>query len=196
MPENDGPNISYCGVNLTILPRYPTTGFSLIAWFMRQSLPLAAVSGEVKPMGITKRDRSSKPLRSAGARLRAALKTERPLQVVGVVHAYAALLAEKSGFKALYLSGAGVANASYGMPDVGITTLDNVLLDVRRIAAATQLPLLVDVDTGWGNPQKTVREMIKAGAGGIHIEDQVEAKLCGHLAGKKLVPAAEMVRRI
>src|SRR5215467_13033384 len=133
---------------------------------------------------------------SAGKRLRAALRAERPLQVVGVINAYAAILAEKSGFKALYLSGAGVANASYGIPDVGITTLEDVLIDVRRITGITRLPLLVDADTAWGNPRKTVREMIAAGAAGIHIEDQVEAKRCGHLAGKKLVSPREMVTRL
>jgi len=133
---------------------------------------------------------------SAGAKLRAALKREKPLQVAGVVHAYAAILAQSTGFRALYLSGAGVANASYGVPDIGLTTLDDVLIDVRRITLATSLPLLVDADTTWGNPKKTVREMIKAGAAGIHIEDQVEAKRCGHLPGKQLVPAGEMVARI
>lgn len=133
---------------------------------------------------------------SPGALLRRALQAERPLQVVGVINAYAAILAEKTGFKALYLSGAGVANASYGIPDVGITTLDDVLIDVRRITAITQLPLLVDADTGWDNPRKTVREMIKAGAAGIHIEDQVEAKRCGHLGGKKLVSTKTMVARL
>ncbi len=133
---------------------------------------------------------------SAGAKLRAALKREKPLQVAGVVHAYAAILAQSTGFRALYLSGAGVANASYGVPDIGLTTLDDVLIDVRRITLATSLPLLVDADTAWGNPKKTVREMIKAGAAGIHIEDQVEAKRCGHLPGKQLVPAGEMVARI
>jgi methylisocitrate lyase len=133
---------------------------------------------------------------SPGARLRAALKSERPLQIVGVINAYAAILAEDTGFKALYLSGAGVANASYGVPDVGITTLEDVLIDVRRITSATKLPLLVDADTGWENPRKTVREMIKAGAAGIHIEDQVEAKRCGHLTGKQLVRSKEMVQRI
>jgi methylisocitrate lyase len=115
---------------------------------------------------------------------------------VGVIHAYAAILAESAGFKALYLSGAGVANASYGVPDVGITTLENVVTDVRRITSITRLPLLVDADTGWGNPKKTVREMIRSGAAGIHIEDQVEAKKCGHLAGKQLVSADVMARRI
>jgi len=133
---------------------------------------------------------------SPGTRFRAALLAERPLQVAGVIHAYAAILAEKAGFKALYLSGAGVANASYGVPDIGITTLDDVLIDVRRIAGSTQLPLLVDADTGWADPKRTVREMIKAGAAGIHIEDQVAAKRCGHLPGKQLVPATEMVARI
>jgi methylisocitrate lyase len=133
---------------------------------------------------------------SPGARLRAALKAERPLQLVGVINAYAAILAEDSGFKALYLSGAGVANASYGVPDIGITTLEDILIDVRRITSASKLPLLVDADTGWDNPGKTVREMIKAGAAGIHIEDQVEAKRCGHLAGKRLVSPQEMCQRI
>jgi methylisocitrate lyase len=133
---------------------------------------------------------------SPGARLRAALKAERPLQIVGVINAYAAILAEDSGFKALYLSGAGVANASYGVPDVGITTLEDVLIDVRRITGASKLPLLVDADTGWANPQKTVRELIKAGAAGMHLEDQVETKRCGHLAGKELVRPEEMCQRI
>src|SRR5258707_1430792 len=133
---------------------------------------------------------------SPGARLRAALRRERPLQIPGVINAYSAILAEKTRFQALYLSGAGVANASYGVPDVGISTLADVLIDVRRITAATNLPLLVDADTGWENPRKTVREMIKAGAAGIHIEDQVEAKRCGHLGGKQLVSAKEMAGRI
>lgn len=133
---------------------------------------------------------------SAGARLRAAVRAERPLQVAGVVHAYAAILAENAGFRALYLSGAGVANASYGVPDIGLTTLEDVLIDVRRITSATKLPLLVDADTAWENPTRTVREMIRAGAAGVHIEDQVEAKRCGHLAGKQLVSAKEMVSRI
>jgi methylisocitrate lyase len=133
---------------------------------------------------------------SAGARLRAALRAERPLQVAGVIHAYAAILAENAGFRALYLSGAGVANASYGVPDIGLTTLGDVLIDVRRITSATKLPLLVDADTGWDNPRRTVREMIREGAAGIHLEDQVEAKRCGHLPGKQLVSAKEMVGRI
>src|ERR1043165_8591641 len=133
---------------------------------------------------------------SAGARFRAALKAERPLQIVGVINAYAAILAADAGYKALYLSGAGVANASYGMPDTGTTTLQDVLIDARRIAGASKLPLLVDADTGWDDPRRTVREMIKAGAAGVHIEDQVEAKRCGHLAGKQLVSADERCRRI
>jgi len=133
---------------------------------------------------------------SSGARLRAALRAERPLQVAGVVHAYAALLAGNAGFRALYLSGAGVANASRGVADIGLTTLDDVLIDVRRITSATRLPLLVDADTAWGNPRRTVREMIKAGAAGIHIEDQVEAKRCGHLPNKQLVAPERMAARI
>ncbi len=142
------------------------------------------------------KQRSSKGKNSAGARLQRAMLAEHPLQVVGVINAYAAILAGKTGFKALYLSGAGVANASYGIPDIGLTTLEDVLIDVRRITAVTQLPLLVDADTGWEDPRKTVREMIKAGAAGIHIEDQVEAKKCGHLGGKRLVSTKQMVARL
>ena len=133
---------------------------------------------------------------SAGGRLRAALKTERPLQVIGVINAYAALLAEKAGFKALYLSGSGVAVASYGLPDLGVTTLADVLVDVKRITSTTSLPLLVDADTGWSSPEQTVRKMIQAGAAGIHIEDQVEAKRCGHRPNKQIVSAEAMVARI
>ncbi len=133
---------------------------------------------------------------SPGARLRAAVQSERPLQIVGVIHAFAAILAEKTGFKAAYLSGAGVANASYGVPDIGMTTLEDVLTDVRRISGRSKLPLLVDADTGWNDPRETVRQMIKAGAAGIHLEDQVETKRCGHLAGKRLVSTQQMVRRI
>jgi methylisocitrate lyase len=134
-----------------------------------------------------------------GQRLRKALDEERPLKVVGTVNAYAALLAERSGFRALYLSGAGVANASYGLPDLGMTTLTDVLTDVRRITAASRLPLLVDADTGWGHAfmiGRTIREMIRAGAAGLHIEDQVAAKRCGHRPGKMLVSPAEMADRI
>ncbi len=133
---------------------------------------------------------------SLGARFRAALAAERPLQIPGAIHAYSAMLAERAGFRALYLSGAGVANASRGWPDLGMTTLDDVLIDVRRIVAVTKLPLLVDADTGWDDPAQTVRAMIGAGVAGIHIEDQVEAKRCGHRPGKQLVPAEEMVARI
>ncbi len=136
---------------------------------------------------------------SAGARLRAALEMERPLQIVGVVNAYAALLARSAGFKALYVSGAGVANASFGMPDLGITTLGDVCEDVRRITGAADLPLLVDADTGFGgafNIARTVKELARAGAAGLHLEDQVQAKRCGHRPGKALVPPAEMIDRI
>jgi len=136
---------------------------------------------------------------SPGKRFRAALKQEQPLQIPGVINAYAAMLAEKSGFRALYLSGAGVANASFGLPDLGVTTLNDVLEDVRRITTATNLPLLVDADTGWGSAfsiARTVREMIKAGAAGIHIEDQISAKRCGHRPGKELVSTDEMCDRV
>jgi methylisocitrate lyase len=136
---------------------------------------------------------------SAGKNFRRALEQEKPLQIVGVINAYTAILAEKSGFRALYLSGAGVANASYGLPDLGITSLADVLADVRRITAATILPLLVDADTGWGEAfgiQRTTREMIRAGAAAIHLEDQVAAKRCGHRPGKELVAATEMCDRI
>ena len=136
---------------------------------------------------------------SAGARLRAAIEAERPLQIVGTVNAYSALLAERSGFKAIYLSGAGVANASFGLPDLGMTSLNDVCEDVRRITSATELPLLVDADTGWGgafNIAKTCKDLIKAGAAGMHLEDQVSAKRCGHRPGKALVPAEEMIDRI
>jgi methylisocitrate lyase len=136
---------------------------------------------------------------SAGARLRAAVEAERPLQIVGTVNAYAALLAQQAGFRAIYLSGAGVANHSYGLPDLGMTSLDNVCEDVRRICAACPLPLLVDADTGWGgafNIARTCRELARAGAAGLHLEDQVSAKRCGHRPGKALVPAAEMVDRL
>jgi methylisocitrate lyase len=136
---------------------------------------------------------------SAGARLRAAMETERPLQVVGTINAYSALLAQSTGFRAIYLSGAGVANASFGLPDLGMTSLNDVCEDVRRITSATDLPLLVDADTGWGgafNIAKTCADLIKSGAGGMHLEDQVAAKRCGHRPGKALVPAEEMVDRI
>jgi methylisocitrate lyase len=136
---------------------------------------------------------------SAGARLREALRAERPLQVVGAINAYCALLAEQVGFRALYLSGAGVANASFGVPDLGITTLADVLEDVRRIVRVSSLPLLADMDTGWGsafNIGRGIRDFIAAGAAGIHIEDQVQAKRCGHRPNKAIVSADEMVDRI
>ncbi|HUN27672.1 MAG TPA: methylisocitrate lyase [Steroidobacteraceae bacterium] len=136
---------------------------------------------------------------SAGARLRAALDTERPLQIVGVVNAYAALLARTAGFRAAYVSGAGVANGSFGLPDLGITSLAEVCEDVRRITGATDAPVLVDADTGFGsafNIARTLRELARAGAAGLHLEDQVQAKRCGHRPGKALVPAAEMVDRL
>jgi len=136
---------------------------------------------------------------SAGARFRAAVKGERPLQVVGCIYAYAARMAERVGFKAVYLSGGGVAAGSLGVPDLGITTLEDVLTDVRRIAGSTRLPLLVDADTGFGgafNIARTVRSLIASGAGAMHIEDQVQAKRCGHRPGKAIVAKAEMVDRI
>lgn len=136
---------------------------------------------------------------SPRATLYDALAVERPLQVVGAINAYCAILAERAGFRALYLSGAGVSNASRGLPDLGLITLEDVLEDTRRIAAATALPLLVDADTGFGGPLEighTVRALSKAGAAGLHLEDQVAAKRCGHRPGKALVSAAEMSQRI
>jgi len=136
---------------------------------------------------------------SAGVRFRAALEAEHPLQIVGTINAYSALLAEKAGHKAIYLSGAGVANASFGLPDLAMTTLNDVCEDIRRISYASELPLLVDADTGWGGAfmiGRTVREMIRAGAAACHIEDQVGIKRCGHRPGKALVETAEMVDRI
>lgn len=136
---------------------------------------------------------------SAGARFRSALEQERPLQIVGTINAYTALLAERAGFRALYLSGAGVANASFGMPDLALTTLSDVCDDIRRICSAQRLPLLVDADTGWGSAlmiARTVSEMTRAGAAGCHLEDQVADKRCGHRPGKALVEAQEMCDRI
>jgi methylisocitrate lyase len=136
---------------------------------------------------------------SPGRRFIEVLQQEKPLQIVGTINAYTALLAKRAGFRAIYLSGAGVANASYGLPDLGITTLNDVLEDVRRITNAVDLPLLVDIDTGWGsafNIERTIREMIKAGAAAVHMEDQVQAKRCGHRPGKAIVETSEMVDRI
>jgi methylisocitrate lyase len=134
-----------------------------------------------------------------GSEFRKAVEEEVPLQLVGVVNAYCALLAQREGFRALYLSGAGVANASFGLPDLGITTLNDVCEDVRRVTGATPLPLLVDADTGWGsafNIARTIRELDRAGAAGCHLEDQELAKRCGHRPNKSIVSQNEMVDRI
>jgi methylisocitrate lyase len=135
----------------------------------------------------------------AAANFRAALEAERPLQIAGTINAYTALLAEKAGFKAIYLSGAGVANASFGLPDLAMTTLNDVCEDIRRITATSKLPLLVDADTGWGGAfmiGRTISEMSRAGAAGCHLEDQVAIKRCGHRPGKALVESSEMCDRI
>jgi len=134
-----------------------------------------------------------------GAKLRAAITAETPLQVVGAINAYHALMAERVGYRALYLSGGGVAAGSLGIPDLGISTIDDVLTDVRRITDVCSLPLLVDIDTGFGgafNLARSVRSLIKAGAAGCHIEDQVQAKRCGHRPNKQIVPTEEMTDRI
>lgn len=138
-------------------------------------------------------------MQSAGARFRAALKQERPLQIIGAINAYHAKLAEQSGFKAIYLSGGGVAAGSLGLPDLGISTMDDVLTDVRRITDATDTPLLVDIDTGWGgafNIARAIKSVSKMGAAAVHIEDQVQSKRCGHRPNKAIVTQAEMVDRI
>jgi methylisocitrate lyase len=136
---------------------------------------------------------------SAGFRFRAALAAEQPLQVMGAITAYAGLMAKRVGYKALYLSGGGVAANSLGLPDLGISTMEDVLIDARRIVDATRMPLLVDIDTGWGgafNIARTIRSFINAGVAAVHIEDQVGQKRCGHRPGKEVVPQAEMVDRI
>lgn len=136
---------------------------------------------------------------SQGLRFRSAVRQEKPLQVVGAVSAYAARLAQRAGFKALYVSGGGVAASSLGVPDLGISTMDDVLTDVRRITDITDLPVLVDIDTGWGsafNIGRAIKSMIKFGAAAVHIEDQVQAKRCGHRPGKAIVSREEMVDRI
>ena len=136
---------------------------------------------------------------SPGARFRGAVTEEKPLQVIGAINAYTSRMAEATGFRALYLSGGGVAANSLGMPDLGISTMEDVLIDVRRITDVTTLPLLVDIDTGWGgafNIARTIRSMIKAGAAAVHMEDQVGAKRCGHRPGKELVPVEEMIDRL
>src|SRR5689334_10376561 len=136
---------------------------------------------------------------SPGARFRAAVTAEKPLQVIGAINAYHARLAQATGYRAIYLSGGGVAAGSLGMPDLGISTMDDVLTDVRRITEVCDLPLLVDIDTGFGsafNIARTVKSLIKFGAGACHIEDQVQAKRCGHRPGKAIVPKDEMVDRV
>jgi len=145
----------------------------------------------LKDFGVSESTRAT-----PGARFRAALAAEKPLQIAGTINAFSALLAERAGFRAIYLSGAGVANASRGLPDLGMTTLDDVATDVGRISNATKVPLLVDADTAWNDPVKTVQTLISAGAAGIHIEDQVDAKRCGHRPNKQLVSPEEMTNRI
>ncbi len=136
---------------------------------------------------------------SPGARFRQALSANKPLQIVGTINAYCAMLAERAGHQAIYLSGGGVANASYGLPDLGITSLNDVVADVERICNASQLPLLVDIDTGWGgafNIARSIKAMEKAGAAAVHIEDQVAQKRCGHRPNKAIVSQSEMVDRV
>lgn len=138
-------------------------------------------------------------LKSPGEKFRLAVAEEQPLQVVGTINAYCALMAERAGYRAIYLSGAGVANASHGLPDLGITNLTDVLEDARRITSASDLPLMVDIDTGWGNMfgiGRTIREMIKAEVAAVHIEDQEASKRCGHRPGKAIVSIKEMVDRV
>jgi methylisocitrate lyase len=138
-------------------------------------------------------------MRTPGQRFRHALKDNQPLQIVGTINAYTAMMAKQIGHQAIYLSGGGVANASYGLPDLGLTSLNDVLVDVRRITAACDLPLLIDIDTGWGgafNIAKTIRDMEKAGAAAVHMEDQVAQKRCGHRPNKEIVSTDEMVDRI
>lgn len=137
--------------------------------------------------------------KSPGDKFRDALALERPLQIVGAINAFSALLAKQAGFRAIYLSGAGVANASFGLPDIGMTTANDVCEDIRRITAVVDLPLLVDADTGWGNAfniGRSIRELARAGAAGCHLEDQVASKRCGHRPNKELVAIDEMVDRI
>lgn len=136
---------------------------------------------------------------SAGLRFREALKANSPLQIVGTINAYSAIMAERIGHQAIYLSGGGVANASYGLPDLGMTSLNDVLADANRITSVTDLPLMVDIDTGWGgafNIAKTVKDMIKTGVAAVHIEDQVAQKRCGHRPNKEIVSQDEMADRI
>ncbi len=165
---------------------------------MRAPGPVAAESLHLAWRGKTI-DEFIEPLMTPGHRFRQVLEQENPLQCVGAVNAYAALLAESAGYRSLYLSGSGVAASSCGMPDLGITTMDDVLVDLRRITDITELPVLVDIDTGWGgafNIARTIRSMEKAGAAAVHIEDQVAEKRCGHRPGKAIVSQQEMVDRI
>jgi len=137
--------------------------------------------------------------KSAGLRFREAMAEEKPLQIMGTINAYSALLAEKTGYRAIYLSGGGVANTSFGLPDLGVTTLNDVLTDASRITAATDVPLLVDIDTGWGSAfsiARTIKEFERAGVAAVHIEDQVAAKRCGHRPNKELVSKEEMCDRV
>ncbi len=136
---------------------------------------------------------------SPGARFRKALKVHTPLQIVGTINAYTAMLAERAGHQALYISGAGVANASYGLPDLGVTSLNDVIIDAERITGASDLPVLVDIDTGWGgafNIARTIRQMERAGVAAVHLEDQVAQKRCGHRPNKAIVSKDEMVDRV
>ncbi|MGE3775318.1 MAG: methylisocitrate lyase [Gammaproteobacteria bacterium] len=136
---------------------------------------------------------------TAGGRFRLALREEKPLQIIGTVNAYAAMMARQVGYRAIYVSGAGVANYSYGLPDLGMTSLDDVLIDVRRITSQVDTPVLVDIDTGWGgafNIARTIKQMIAAGAASVHLEDQVSQKRCGHRPGKEIVSKEEMVDRV
>lgn len=136
---------------------------------------------------------------TAGGRFRLALREEQPLQIIGTVNAFAAMMAQRTGYRAIYVSGAGVANYSYGLPDLGMTSLDDVLIDVRRITSQVDTPMLVDIDTGWGgafNIARTVKQMIAAGAAAVHMEDQVSQKRCGHRPNKEVVSKEEMVDRI
>ena len=148
---------------------------------------------------MTSSNSSISKLSTPGARFRQALLDNQPLQIVGTINAYCAMMAKQAGHQAIYLSGAGVANASYGLPDLGMTSLNDVLIDVDRITNACDLPLLVDIDTGWGgafNIAKTIKDMTKAGAAAVHIEDQVAQKRCGHRPNKAIVSKEEMVDRI
>ncbi len=159
-------------------------------------MTLAWVLGETAP---DRRMSAAITSGTSGTKLREAVQAEQPLQIVGAINAYHARMAERTGYRAVYLSGGGVAAGSLGMPDLGISTLDDVLIDVRRITDVCSLPLLVDADTGFGgafNIARTIRSLIKAGAAGCHIEDQVQAKRCGHRPGKQIVPSEEMVDRI